>query len=392
MKSPLRNPIILAAILAFLTLGLSLQSYFVRSGKHLPGGHPQTHYNNYMIFARSFDHLSERQDLYCLFPDQHEDLFKYSPTFAFLMAPLAVLPDLAGLMAWNLLNILILFFALWKFPWPTNRVKGWMCLLVLAEAVTAIQNSQSNALMAGLILFAFLSLEKKQPLWAALFISLTIFIKVFGVVALALFLLYPRKFRSALYTLGWILLLAAFPLAVVPLSELAGLYASWIEMMRTDVGSSLGLSVAGWLQAWFGWESKWLILGIGFGLFFLPFLNYKSFADPRYKKLLLASALLWMVLFNFKAESPTYVIAVAGVAVWLSTTARTGRDIALATGVLVFTVLSPTELFPAALREHFFQPLMIKVVPCFLVWLRVLFDMLAMRRPIAAPTQKPVTG
>ena len=37
-------------------------------------------------------HLMAGQDLYAAYPALHPDFFKYSPTFAFLFAPFAVLP------------------------------------------------------------------------------------------------------------------------------------------------------------------------------------------------------------------------------------------------------------------------------------------------------------
>src|SRR5580658_9739822 len=47
-------------------------------------GTHQTYYNNYVIFKYSFFHLIDGKNLYGIYPDDHWDLFKYSPTFAFL--------------------------------------------------------------------------------------------------------------------------------------------------------------------------------------------------------------------------------------------------------------------------------------------------------------------
>ena len=43
---------------------------------------PLHRYNNYVIFERSWDHLVSGQDLYAWHPEEHWDLFKYTPTFA----------------------------------------------------------------------------------------------------------------------------------------------------------------------------------------------------------------------------------------------------------------------------------------------------------------------
>jgi len=48
--------------------------------------------NNFLIFRSAFDHLLAGRDLYAAYPAEHADLFKYSPTFALLFAPFALLP------------------------------------------------------------------------------------------------------------------------------------------------------------------------------------------------------------------------------------------------------------------------------------------------------------
>src|ERR1700748_3818047 len=49
---------------------------------YIPGGRPYIDYNNYRIFKFSFYHLVAGKDIYQLFPDDHWDLYKYSPGFA----------------------------------------------------------------------------------------------------------------------------------------------------------------------------------------------------------------------------------------------------------------------------------------------------------------------
>lgn len=41
-------------------------------------------YNNYVIFKMSFPHLVNNEDLYIVQPEEHWDLYKYTPTFAVL--------------------------------------------------------------------------------------------------------------------------------------------------------------------------------------------------------------------------------------------------------------------------------------------------------------------
>src|SRR4030095_11803055 len=110
--------------------------------------------------------------------------------------PLAWLPDLPGLIMWNLLNALTLFFAIRWLPVSDKKIKLAVWWFVIVELVTSLQNSQSNALIAGLLILSFCFLERRQIMWGTLMISLTVFIKIFGLVAFSLFFLYTdrRKF------------------------------------------------------------------------------------------------------------------------------------------------------------------------------------------------------
>ncbi|MBK8088139.1 MAG: DUF2029 domain-containing protein [Chitinophagaceae bacterium] len=100
-----------------------------------------------------------------MYPAEHFDYYKYSPTFSLFMAPLANLPDSVGLFLWNLLNVLVLYFALRRLPLSSNKTHLLMLGFVFLELLTSTQNSQSNALIAGLIIFAFTSLERKKLYW-----------------------------------------------------------------------------------------------------------------------------------------------------------------------------------------------------------------------------------
>ena len=52
--------------------------------------------NNFLILRAAARHLAAGQDLYAAYPELHTDFFKYSPTFAVLFRPFAVLPLVPG--------------------------------------------------------------------------------------------------------------------------------------------------------------------------------------------------------------------------------------------------------------------------------------------------------
>ncbi|MEO5645472.1 MAG: glycosyltransferase family 87 protein [Bacteroidia bacterium] len=376
-KSKLLNsPLFFSGILFLIVLLITLQSFMLPPKTFYTGGSEYTHYNNYIIFKQSWFHLMENKDLYQPYWKEYWDLYKYSPTFAVFMAPFAILPNAAGLLCWNLLNVLVLFFALWKLPWSANKKRLFALGFVLIELFSSVHNAQSNALIAGLIIFAFLLLEKKQLALASLLIVLTVFIKLFGLVAFVLFIFYPGKLKAIFYTIGWTLLLAALPLLFISSGQLILLYQNWFHLLQNDHSIYVGLSVTGWLQSWFGMEAKLPVLIAGIVLFLLPLIKYKYFSEFKFRIFFLSSILLWIVIFNHKAESPTFVIAVSGIAIWFFMQKTKTENTILLLVVLLFTILSSTDLFPANLRKEFIEAYVLKAVPCILIWLKITMDLL----------------
>ena len=369
------TPTLLFGILGLIIIGISLQSYF--QGVKIFAGKEYTNYNNYIIFKQSFFHLIHNQDPYELFPSEQWDLYKYSPAFALLMAPFTLLPDYLGLIIWNLLNGVLLFYAFFKFPFKTDKKKLLACGFILIEAITSLQNSQSNCLIAGLIILAYLLMEKNKILPATLLLVLSIFIKPFGLVAFALFLFYPNKIKSFAWCTLWMILFLFLPLIAVSPSVLLNVYKSWGALLANDHAISNGLSVIGWLQSWFQIAApKNFILLLGACIFCLPLIKYKSYSVEPFRQLFLSSILIWVVIFNHKAESPTFIIAVSGIAIWYFTQERTVVNLILILIAFLFTVLSPTDLFPRSLRELYVLPYVLKAVPCIIIWAKIITEMM----------------
>ncbi len=382
MEKIFKNSRFVFGVYILLALGATLQSYF---------GNPTsfnsleyTPYNNYLIFKQSFFHLIEGKDLFILYPQEHWDLYKYSPTFSLLMAPLAILPDVIGLFFWNVLNALILFLGIRKLQLPPRfkevsfqKSHAFILLFVGLELMTSLQNEQSNGLIAGLIILAFVFLEKEKIWLGTLCIALTFYIKIFGIVAFALFLIYPRKGKFILSSAVWMIVLGLLPAVFVGLDQLMFLYESWGKMLGEDHAASYGYSVMGWLQSWFGLEvSKNVIVLLGVGLFCLPLVKWKNYVNYNFRWRLLVSILIWVVIFNHKAESPTFVIAMSGVGVWYFFSEKTRVNLALVILAFVFTSLSPTDLFPRFLREQFVIPYVMKAVFCIFIWGKVVWEMI----------------
>lgn len=336
------------------------------------------HYNNFVIFRQSFFHLIGGQDLYILHPAVQYDLYKYSPTFALAMAPFALLPDWLSLIVWNCFNSLLLFVALRRFTFTSHKITVFALWFLLQENLTAIQSAQTNTMIAALLILAFNAFENKHVHWAALFIVLTAFIKIFGVVAFMLFLVYPDKLRFIGYSLLWTVLALLLPLMAVSPEQLLFLYKSWWNMLQNDHSVSYGLSVMGWLKSWFHADMpKLLVVAAGVLILVLPLLKLNSYQLPVFRKLLLASILLWVIIFNHKAESSTFIIAMSGVAIWWFSVKSNSIFLTLVVFAFVFTSLSPTDIFPRPLRLEWVEPYVLKAVPCIFIWFVIQWQLLS---------------
>lgn len=352
------------------------------SGKKTFGEDPNayTAYNNYTIFKHSFYHLTQNQDLYQAYPDEHWDLFKYTPTFAAFFGVFAIFPDWLGLNLWNLLNALVLLFAVYSLPRLNPEQKALALWIVLIELMTSMQNEQSNGLMAGLLIASFAALENRKYWIATACVVFAVFIKLFGIMGFALFLFYPRKIRLAGYSLVWTGLLLLLPLVFIGMDQYLSLFESYGRLLSQDHSLSLGYSVMGWLNSWFGAHfNKNAVLIAGLSLFLLPLIKHSQYNQFNFRILVLASMLIWIVIFNHKAESPTFIIAMSGVAIWFVISKKNLLNISLFITAFVLTSLSPTDIFPRFIREEYVIPYTLKALPCILIWIKVLWQLMHMR-------------
>jgi hypothetical protein len=368
---------IIIALFVVAAVAASVQSLLRKDKVYEEGGRKYTCYNNYVVFKQSHFHLTRGNDLYVLYPEEHWDLYKYSPAFALFFGAFAYLPDFLGLTLWNLLNALLLLVAVLFLPGITEKQKWWILLACLVELVTSMQNEQSNPMMAGLLILAYGLLERDRYAAAALCIVFTAYIKIFGVIGFALFLFYPNKWRLVLYSLAWGIFFFVVPVLVTGMEQFRMMYESWWNMLRTDHSISYGISVMGIIHSWTGIDfNKLYVVAAGAVVLCLPFLRTGHYRDERFRLLMLCSLLIWGVIFNHKAESPTFIIAMAGVAAWFFTGKKNWWTVSLFVMAFILTSLSPTDLFPASIRREYIVPYALKALPCVIIWIIIVFEML----------------
>lgn len=333
---------------------------------------------NFEIFRTSWLNLLAGRDLYGSNPPL--DVFIYSPTFAVLFAPFALLPLWLGILLWNAVNAGALYWGLGRALEPEWAFAARA--IVLVDTIGAMQNVQSNALVAGLMIMAFANLERRQEFRAAVAIGLGAVVKVFPLAAAAFAIFRPLRVpRFALYCCVVGLMLLALPLFFISPAALADQYRSWNNL---QAGHERGLSVMQHLRMWLGgdWPSRPIQL-MGVLILLAPLVQMPHWGSQRFRLLFLASTLMFCVLFNHAAESPSFVIAVAGVAIWFVLSRRDTFAWAVLAIVFVGTTLSATDVVPAVLRQQFFVPYKIKTLPILLAWIVTQFEL--WRRSVSAP-------
>ena len=152
-------------------------------------------------------------------------------------------------------------------------------------------------------------------------------------------------------------------------------------MLLNDHSLSHGISIMGWLKTWFGINTNKNILVLA-GLFSLliPFIRLSEYKNYNFRLLALSSVLLWIVIFNHKAESATFIIAMSGVSLWFINAKKNILNITLFICAFTLTSLSPTDIFPKFLQNEFIIPFTLKAFPCILIWLKINYDMLVVKR------------
>lgn len=304
---PISARALLYAATAMMVLALTAQRSFF----------PHDHWT-FWIFRASFWHLIHQQDLYARYG--RHDLFKYSPSAALLFAPFAVPSFAVGLLLWNVLNAGALVFAIDRIS--KGRDATLMLLLVMPELFVSLQASQCNALIAALIVLAFVALERGQQLRGYVAIATGVALKLFPIAALSFAIFHPRRLRGALVFATLTVALFLLPLAVTSPSMLFVQYGWWHRIEGSDALLK-GASVMRVLQQTLGVDwPNWPVQLAGVVVLLLPLLHRDRWSDERFRRAFLSSLLVFVVIFNHQAERPSFIIAATGVAIWFAHSSR----------------------------------------------------------------------
>lgn len=356
---------VLLALIAWLT-------------KYFPGK-----YNNFLIFSESFQHLVQQISLYAEYPSKYFDVFLYGPFFGLAVMPYSITPLWMGLLTWLVSLSVFLYIATQALPF-TRRQHLFVYWFCAHELLTALFMSQFNIAIAAIIILSFACIEKEKDFWAAFFILLGTFVKIYGIVGLAFFFFSRHKIKFSISCVFWAIVMFVTPMLFFGVEYIINQYIEWFTVLTGKNDKNLfslmqNVSFLGMVRKISGstnYSDLYLILS-GLVLFGLPYLRIAQYKFAAFRQTLLASVLLFVVLFSTGSESSSYIIAFMGVAIWYVAAPwkRSKADIALLVFAFILTSMSPSDLFPKYIRIHYVYPYALKALPCMLIWLKLSYEM-----------------
>lgn len=341
-------------------------------------------YNNYLIFKGVFYNTLQERNIFLQYPDLFFDSNHYGIFFSLLIAPFAMMPDGFGAVLWNVSGTLVFLYAIYKLPF-SNAKKSFFAWLCFQEFITAATYFQFNIILTGLLILSAVYIYERKETQSAFAILIGTFVKVYGIVGLSAFFFIKNKTKFIVSFVVIAILFFVLPMLISSKEFGIQSYIDWYvslsekNLSNQTLMSRQDYSLMGVVRRILGNAniSNLIFLIPGFAFFMLPYLRIKQFKFLPFQMMILASTLLFIVLFSSSSESPTYIIAVAGVMIWfLMQNKLTKIDIGLLIFVMIFTCFAFSDVFPKFIKEEVFIKYSTKAIPCILVWFRVMYELL----------------
>lgn len=337
---------------------------------------------DYSIFYHSFWHAWQQMPLYIIYPEDG-NYFLYGPLFTVLMAPLAVLPYQLGRLLWMLIITVVPFWSIRKTCF-TRYQQVFILWFVAAEAYLCTLDSESNSLILAILIFSFYLIDKEEDRWAALLIALGTTTKLFGIVGLAFLPFSRHKMKLIGWTAAWTAILLVLPMLVFGVDYISQQYLAWYDVLvhKNDLNqfaAGQNVSLLGIVRKVSGcatYSDLWLMIP-GMVLFALPYLRFKQYKHAAFRQTILASVLMFIILFATSSENYGYIIAMTGVAIWYTAAPwkRSKWDVALMVLAFIFTSMSSSDLFYKPLWREVIKPYSLKALPVTIIWLKLTYEL-----------------
>ncbi len=339
--------------------------------------------NNYLIFKQVFWHVIHQLPLFVHYPAEYFDLNHYGPVFSLVIAPFAVLPTWTGMLLWLVALTLLLFFAVRRnvFTEYQQIFIYWFCA---HELLNGVQMQQFNIAIAAIILISYCCIEKEKDFWAAFAIMLGTFVKLYGIVGLAFFFFSRHKGKFVLSLLFWAVIMFVAPMIISSPEYIIGQYHDWyVELVQKNsdnmFSQGTNISLLGLVRKISGcatYSDLWLIIP-GMIAFALPYLRIGQYPNQAFRQTILASTLMFVVLFSTGSENSGYITPVIGVVIWYTAAPweRSKWDIALMIYVFIFCTMAHSDFMPRYIRDEWMRPYGLKALPVVIVWLKLCYEM-----------------
>ncbi len=339
--------------------------------------------NNFLIFRGVFVHFADNLSLYGEYPAEYKDVNLYGPFFSMIIAPFAVLPIWLGQLLWQV-GLSVFLFSSVRYLTINKASKIFIYWYCAHELLTALFMSQFNIAIAGIIILSFAAIEKEKDWLAALLIVVGTFVKIYGIVGLAFFLFSKHKTRFIAWMVAWSVIAFVLPMLFSSPEYVLSQYYDWFGELQSKSGKNLfslyqNISILGMIRKISGSSSYSDIYPMlcGMALFALPYLRFKQYKFLSFKLSILASVLLFVVLFSTGSESSSYIIALLGVAIWYMVSQKKGSwlNVSLVVFAFLLTSMSPSDLFPSYVKKTWILPYALKALPCALIWIKLIIEL-----------------
>jgi len=250
--------------------------------------------------------------------------------------------------------------------------------LVFLPALRSIQSAQSNALVAALIVVAFVCFERGWLWRAATAIALGTVTKIFPAVAIIFALPRRDRMRAVLATIVTTVALIALPLVVISPAALGAQYSSWNALERSEAGL-VGASAMALLRdlgiSWPPWPVQLVASAIVLAVLIV---RLRDWNDRAFRLQFLGFVLVFCVAFNHRAERQSVVIAMCGMVIWYLASPRAAWRSALFAIVYFLVVVSGTDVVPGVMK-HILGPDVRLPLPLAILWLVMLGQLAVVR-------------
>jgi hypothetical protein len=241
-----------------------------------------------------------------------------------------------------------------------------------------MQSAQSNALVAALIIFAFICYERGWLWRAGIAVGLGTIIKIFPLAALAFALPRPDRVRAILISFATIVILLALPLLVVSPHVLIGQYQSWGALGRAETiqrGAIVMASVMGLFRdAGLDWPA-WPIQLTGCAIVLaLLIARVGDWRDRSVRLQFLGFVMVFCVIFNHRAERQAAVIAICGMVIWYLASPHAEWRTWLFVVVYALVSISGAGIVPGVIKRILVHQVRFPI-PLTVLWLAMLSDL-----------------